>query len=169
MGCFTDDYEDLLNLHSDDPELLKKYKKKPKRDKYIEIDNYIKDKISLMRSKELDVGKKEIEILRNEFIKSNPNTNFTFKILAYFITECIKRLGIRHKYLHGDLVDNINENEIKQFCHEFCILKNVYDDKNIFNCDETGIFIKILKQSSMFLKITIKGRLNHVKQELLLC
>ncbi len=71
----------------------------------------------------------------------NEKYNTDFNITQYFTNAFVKRNGLVYRTLHGESKTASN-NDISGFSDELTTLYHNYDIKDIFNLDETGVFLK---------------------------
>ncbi len=134
----------LENLSNEDSILLKDYMVQSPKDKYLDIDTYICEKINIIRNKGGNVNKCTIRELAKEF---NTKKNGTYNISNYFINTFVKRNNLIFKTLHGESkVATINNS--LAFVDDYKEILKEYDEKDIFNIDETGVFVKNLGNKS---------------------
>ncbi len=134
-----DNKENLLNIHSDDDFFLEK-KNLKSSEKYGPIDNFIKESIGSIRSKGGIATKSIIIALAKQFIKKEQINGIT--INDYFIRRFLKgNDDVFHNTLHGEAKSASTES-LENFFNAYSVVASDYDEENIFNMDESGLFIK---------------------------
>ncbi|KAG0421500.1 Tigger transposable element-derived protein 6, partial [Dictyocoela muelleri] len=79
--------------------------------------------------------------------KINIENNFRIKITDYFIREFIKRNGLKYLNLHGES-KSADLSNISEFLENYNSKLKTYKQEDIFNLDETALFIKNISRKT---------------------
>ncbi|KAG0436718.1 Tigger transposable element-derived protein 6 [Dictyocoela muelleri] len=130
----------------------------------LEIKNYFKKEviqaIKMIRLKGGSISFNNLKTIA-EKIKNNDNLYSEIKITDYFIRNFIKENDLFYKNLHGEIKSADSKN-IEMFFKEFLDLKKIYNDKDIFNLDETSLYIRGINNKSYVIG---KNDTGSVKQD----
>ncbi len=136
----------IMNIDSDNSFMEMKNLKI--ENKYGHIDEFIINKIGILRRNGGIVTKAIIKTLGENYILETPECKI--KITDYFIRRFIKKNKLMYKFLHGES-KSVNTENIGNFFESYKLITQDYEEKNIFNRDETGFFIKNIGKRSFIL------------------
>lgn len=93
-----------------------------------------------------------------------------FKASTTWITRFKKHFGIKHKIVSGEEV-LVNPIVLKESYSDFQKIINKYDKKDIWNCDETGLFFRCPPKKTLMLSEEYKvgGRFSKERITILFC
>ncbi|KAG0423421.1 Tigger transposable element-derived protein 6, partial [Dictyocoela muelleri] len=105
----------------------------------INIDQYILEGIRKIRNLGGNVLKGNIQSLAQRYVDETPSCKV--KVTPYFFRSFKKSHNIAFKTLFGESKSAVTYN-ILSFFNDYEFLKKDYSDHDIFNLDETGLYIK---------------------------
>ncbi len=152
---------EIINIDSDNSFLQKHNKINKPINKYIAIDNFILESLTKLRKHGGIINRLTVKQLTKKYVEQN---NMTIKPTNYFVKTFIKRHNITYLKLHGESksakIDDVNE-----FYDNFENISKKFSRSDIFNIDETFLYIKNVKERSyVFDKTDNKGiKLNKVR------
>ncbi|KAG0427414.1 Tigger transposable element-derived protein 1, partial [Dictyocoela muelleri] len=136
----------LSNLK--ESELVKKTNLTNSDAKYSEIDSFIIEKIEMLRRKNFTVNQNTIHDLALDYYKAmNDNVS---KVTKYFVKNFVKRRSINYVTLHGEAA-SADTTLIDIFKDDLKRKLEVYNKKDVFNIDETSLYIKTCSNKSYVL------------------
>ncbi len=97
------------------------------------------------------MNKSMIKSLGNMYLNDNPLC--AIKITDYFVKRFLKQNDIKYKTLHEELKSSSKEN-VHDFFEYYNMIVKDYADKDVFNMDETGLFIRNIGNKSFTLSRT---------------
>ncbi|KAG0427635.1 Jerky like protein-like, partial [Dictyocoela muelleri] len=107
--------------------------------KYSEIDSYILKKITILRNKKVPITRNIIINLSEDYYKSL--NIMDKKGSLYYVNNFVKRHHLSFISLHGNSA-SADSSEIENFKERLSKKLEVYEISNIFNIDETSLFIR---------------------------
>lgn len=130
--------DQVINLDSADSSLDSIRLNTSVERKTSECDSFILDNIKTLRQKGLLIDKNTIISLATKFYKDR---NINMRISSHFFRSFKKRNNVVYKKIFGESKSTDLSN-FENFFNEFNVLRSSYNDEDIFNLDETSIFIK---------------------------
>ncbi len=161
----TSQIEKLINLDPDASLLDRFYVPNQKCNKYTGIDTFIVEYIDIIRSKGGNINRSNITSLGKRY---NQENNTTFAITDYFVSQFLKRNKLPYLALH-EKSKNVALDDMQEFKARYKLMANDYDEKNIFNIDETGLFVKNIGNKTYVLSKKDNKGTKKLNSELLLC
>ena len=140
--------QDLLHLCSEDPMLEEFYNREAVSKKTTDINNYIEQSIIRLRKEGMTVQINNIEQLANDYIKDR---ELDWKCSEHFLRFFKQRKKLAYKKIHGES-KSADRSKIPEWFLEFNKLREEYSDHNIYNFDETVVYIKTPSTRSYVLK-----------------
>ncbi|KAG0437110.1 Tigger transposable element-derived protein 6 [Dictyocoela muelleri] len=129
----------LINLQKNDSALEKRINLSNVQSKYAEIDSFLVKKLKFLRSKNIPVRQNTILKLAMDFYKEKNDCDTT--VTNYFVKKFVERNSIKYITLHGE-ASSADLSMIDAFKENLIIKTKEYAIKDIFNVDETGLYIK---------------------------
>ncbi|KAF9763707.1 Tigger transposable element-derived protein 4, partial [Nosema granulosis] len=139
----------LINVESDDPILQNTYFTKKTESKTTEIDQYILNGLEDIRGKNGIVNKHTLQDLANRY--KSKHEECSVAITPYFFKNFKKRNNVVWRTLYGES-RSADMNNILEWFQVYNLYKSEYEAKDIFNLDETGLFIKNFGNKSYVIK-----------------
>ncbi len=156
---------ELINVEYNDSLLLKHNKPNKSVNKYIQIDEYILNSMSIIRAKGGNINRSTIKSMAEKFIRENNVIGINAN--DYFTRAFLKRHKVMYTTLHGE-AKSATQSDFSSFCTEYKALVSQYKKEDIFNVDETALYIKNIGNKSYTLdKSDKKGiKVNKVRMTL---
>jgi hypothetical protein len=139
---------ELLNLDSDDP-ILENFRIIATNETTMSLDRYILQGIIKLREQGCSINLNTIKFLGEKYKSINNDCNT--KISPHFLRMFKKRNTVIYKRIYGES-KSADMSKIKEFFVEYNILKDKYNPEDIFNVDETSLYIKNYGRASYILK-----------------
>ncbi|KAG0428084.1 Tigger transposable element-derived protein 4, partial [Dictyocoela muelleri] len=117
-------------------------------DKYSDIDSYLSEKIRILREKKIPVSQKTIFDLALEYKKIRGDEEI--KITDYFVKKFVKRQSLSYITLHGEAA-SADIGLIDVFKQDLSKKLETYEKQDIFNIEETSLYIKSCSNKSYVL------------------
>ncbi|KAG0429558.1 Jerky protein [Dictyocoela muelleri] len=137
-GLFENRYF-LCGLDKTDPSLIERYNLSSTETKYVEIDTFLREKILILRTKSVPVNSQIIKKIACDFYKNKNDCES--KVTDHFIRNFIKREKLSYIKLHGESA-SADLSQLEDFKQKFYFISARYNPKDVFNIDETGLYIK---------------------------
>ncbi|KAG0431424.1 Tigger transposable element-derived protein 6 [Dictyocoela muelleri] len=145
----------LTRLDKTDPNLRKRYNLSSCEEKYFELDMFLKEKITNLRKKSIPVNKKVIKEIASLFYEERNINNA--EVTEFYINNFLKREKLTYVKLHGESA-SADLTQIATFKSHIKIKLTEFSLKDIFNIDETGLYIKEASNKSYVFNKTIDNK-----------
>ena len=137
-------------MDSDDETLEKRYNLTKIEEKYANIDHYLLEKIRKLREDNLKISYEILKCLCSKYFKETGMEET--KITMYFLKNFVKRNGLRYITLHGEAA-SADQSQLQEFKDKLKDRSQNYEMKDIFNIDETALYIKNTKNKSFVIDV----------------
>ena len=129
----------VKDLDSDDPVLSGNYVDRTKESGTRGLDEYILGKLEILRTNGARILKQTLVSLAKEYFETiGSNVIVTDHLIRMFKL----RNKVAYKRIFGE-EKSVAKDQIYDWFKEFNIIRKEYDDNDIFNFDETAIFVKM--------------------------